>query len=70
MSGICSAHPHHEPGCPACEAGELTRCPICNPDGKNITGYVQVIPYGSSTGMYWAVRCPKECDHGYLREEP
>ena len=58
-----------EPKCSAYEAEELTRCPICNPDGRNMTGYVMVMPFGSSTVMYWSVRCPKGCDHGYLEEE-
>ena len=39
-------------------------CSICNKDGKNATGYVLVRPYGSSTIMFYAVRCPGGCDHG------
>ena len=30
MSGFCSAHKHHEPGCKQCEAGyKRPCCPIC-----------------------------------------
>ena len=43
-------------------------CPICNPDGKNKTGHVLVQPYGSSTICWYAVRCPKGCDHGEIKE--
>ena len=28
MSGFCSAHKHHEPGCKQCEM-EKPHCPIC-----------------------------------------
>ena len=45
-------------------------CEVCNQDHKNATGYVLVRPYGSSTIMFYAVRCPKGCDHGQALGEP
>jgi hypothetical protein len=46
--------------------GEENRmnCPTCNPNGDNRSGLLPVMPKGTSTTQWWAVKCPKGCDHG------
>lgn len=47
MSGICSAHQHHEPGCIRCEARTerviLERTDVANMDFRRVTGEIPVI---------------------------
>ena len=47
----------------------MPKCQKCNPYGVNRTGMVMVGFVGASTTMGYGVRCPNNCDDGYIDPE-
>ena len=47
---------------------ERLRCPECNLSGYNRTGLRPTMMYGATSTVFFAERCPLECNDG-LKEE-
>ena len=81
MSGICSAHRNHEPGCPQCEAtGGVMEKYMCDKCWKMFSGPAEgILSYKGIGTMYFCKGCTKRFnkiiraflgrgDEGYGRE--